>query len=284
MSLVFVSDIGRSGVKPFYKRALPVIESWVGSAVELAYGYQDRPGSFRVENPETGEKLFVGKLARQQANNPRQPFYKTKAHMDNLYLALCSLYDANIRHGIVTLAMPIPFNYWNEKEINAIRKLFERRHKYIINDKGIDLTIDRIRLAPEAVVSANLLPKQAIVGDKKLRILEVGHATSTFATFDITDEGALEFNNRETGVLNEGWGTNQESVDPDPKELTNQLIAESSKRWEVREKDRMMVIGGVAGELSPFVQEHFDKEVIVPENPRYANSEAFWEALNVERR
>lgn len=282
MSLNFVADIGRSGVKPYHKKPLPIIESWVGSAVELAYGYRDKPGSFRVENPETGEKLFVGKLARQQANNPRQPFYKTKAHQDNLYLALCTLFDAGYLHGVVTLAMPIPFNYWNEKEITAIRELFEQRHKYIINDKKIDITIDRIRLAPEAVVAANLMPRNAILGDKKLRILEVGHATSTFATFDITREGALEFNNRETGVINEGWGTNQESVEPDPKELTNQLIAEASKRWEVREKDRMMVIGGVAGELAPFVQEQFDKEVIVPENPRYANSEAFWEALSNE--
>jgi len=266
-------DAGRSAVKTWsgYSPGR-LIESWIGKGVELAYGYQDKPGYFRLEYPGEDGVIFLGELARKQSSNKRRPFYKTKAHTDNLYLTLAAIFQEGVTQGNVEVALPIPFNLWNEKEINNIRQLFEKEHRFFMNDVECRIRIDRVRLAPEAVVASHLFPVD--VQDKKCRILEVGHATSSYATFDPSD-GGLEFNNRESGVINEGWGTDD---NPTPQAVVQMLVANAFRTWE--RSDVVMLIGGVADKLVPYVSEHFDTEIIVPEMPRYANAQgihmAFW--------
>ena len=99
-----------------------------------------------------------------------------------------------------------------------------------------------------------------------VRIIDIGAKTTNYATFQ-----DKVFIDRESGTLPVGWETVKVS---NIKEMAGLIAGTVSKTWSNR--DVVMLVGGMARKLEPYIREHFHHAFVV-EDPQMANVRGYYE-------
>lgn len=258
-----VKLVGDFGAFSFYSN----ICEWFERDTEEQFGADD------MEFIINGRRGYAGSIARAEDEfGGGNMMGDTKAHEDakiRILLGLHRFCNSGDEIYLVT-GQPIIKHKQNEKE--KIKKMLVGRHDVKVNGKSKILFIEGVEVAPEgsAAFWARPLPG-------KVRVLDIGSGTVNAATLldkkHITTQSTT-FNFGIETVSNKNY-----------ENIARGIIKNASKKWAP--DDTVLICGGAAEPLAPFIQQHFkNAQILYPSipsihgktyKPIYANAVGFYE-------
>lgn len=250
-------DCGRSYVKVMSEDEAFMFPSKISAWRRRNYR-QDLDGD--IELFYQGKRWFIGKLAEREGEFTRQAMQDTKAVDETLLLTLTAVHLAGGGDN-VSLVTGLPIDNYTEHEREAVKALLEGTHEVTVNGKLNRIHIKRVYTTIEGGGAFFASPRSGLV-----RIIDVGAKTTNYATFK-----EKIFIDRESGTMPIGWETVRES---DEREMADMIGGTVSKTWS--SDDVVILIGGMAKRLEPFVQSHF-RYAFAVNNPQTANVRGYYE-------
>jgi plasmid segregation protein ParM len=250
-------DCGRSYTKVMSEDKAFMFPSKISAWRRRNYR-QDLEGD--IELVYQGRKWFVGKLAEREGEFTRQAMQDTKAVDETLLLILTAVHLAGGSNE-VSLVTGLPIDNYTEHEREAIKELLEGEHEVTINGKLTRINIKRVYTTIEGGGAFFASPRSGLV-----RIIDVGAKTTNYATFK-----EKIFIDRESGTMPIGWETVRET---DEREMADMIASSVSRKWSA--DDVVILIGGMAKRLEPFIQTHF-RYAFAVNNPQTANVRGYFE-------
>lgn len=208
----------------------------------------------------------------------------SKAHEDTKIRVLLALYRYINKHSPGTEEVSIvtgqPITSHNDKEKLKISGMLQGGHEFTVNGKKQYVYIQDVGVAAEACGAF-----WCVAQSGKFRILDIGSGTINAAT--IIDKKNV---NTSSDTFNFGMETVNRGIDA----VARGVIRETTRmNWQ--RTDNVLVCGGVANEIIPFIQDHYpNAKTIQPllQNekgvqviaPTYSNAVGFYELakLNFE--
>ncbi|SFS81155.1 ParM/StbA family protein [Marininema halotolerans] len=255
--MIVAVDCGRSYVKVITEGHTFLFPSKVSSWRQRNYK-QELAGDIELEYQ--GRKWFVGKLAEREGEFTRQAMQDSKAVEETLILMMAALHLAGAR-GRITLVTGLPIGNFTDVEQKAIKRLLEGPHVVSLNRAEKRFYVENVYTTIEGGGAFFSAPRMGLV-----RIIDVGAKTTNYATF--RDKVFID---RESGTLPVGWETVKVS---NIKEMADLIAGTVSKTWS--ERDIVMLVGGMARKLEPYLQDHF-RHAFALENPQMANVRGYFE-------
>lgn len=250
-------DCGRSFVKVRTESRTFMFPSKVSAWRKRNYR-QELEGDLELQYQ--GRKWFVGKLAEREGEFTRQAMQETKAVEETLLLTLTAIHLAGAQ-GTVDLVTGLPIGNYTEKERESVRKLLEGHHEVTVNGQTRRFYVQRVYTTIEGGGAFFAAPRSGLV-----RIVDVGAKTTNYVTFK-----EKVFIDRESGTMPIGWETVRESNE---REMADMIAAHVSKSWG--SDDVIILIGGVAQRLEPYLQSHF-RYAFAMSDPQTANVRGYYE-------
>jgi plasmid segregation protein ParM len=254
--MIFGIDCGRSSVKVVSASKVFYFPSCIGEWRERRL-ISDHGESIELEY--AGEKYFVGNLAKYESEFARSMMTDSKAHEDTLLLILTALHKAGAV-GNVKVITGVPVDQHTEEEKRRLKSLITGSHRVKVNNQERDINIERVEVAIEGGSAFWSHPLPGTV-----RIIDAGSKTVNYVTMQ--DKRYVD---RESGTLQFGFDTNKTN---DIKQISNRIAGEVSKKW--RSSDKVLLVGGKAGELQQYMNQYFKDMEVVP-NHLYANAKGFY--------
>ncbi|MFC4076675.1 ParM/StbA family protein [Salinithrix halophila] len=255
--MIVAVDCGRSYVKVITEGQAFLFPSKVSGWRQRNYR-QDLAGDIELEYQ--GRRWFVGKLAEREGEFTRQAMQETKAVEETLILTMAGLHLAG-SHGKIILVTGLPIGNFTDVEQKAIKRLLEGPHHVKLNKVERTFYVKKVYTTIEGGGAFFSAPRMGLV-----RIIDVGAKTTNYATF--RDKVFID---RESGTLPIGWETVKVS---NLKEMADLIAGTVSKTWS--NGDIVMLVGGMARKLEPFVQDHF-RHAFALEDPQMANVRGYFE-------
>lgn len=255
--MIVAVDCGRSYVKVVTEERSFLFPSKVSGWRRRNYR-QDLSGD--IELDYQGRRWFVGKLAEREGEFTRQAMQESKAVEETLILTMTALHLAESK-GKIVLITGLPIGNYTDLEQKAVKELLEGPHTVKLNGRERHFFVDRVFTTIEGGGAFFSAPRMGLV-----RIIDIGAKTTNYATFQ-----DKVFIDRESGTLPIGWETVKVS---NLKEMADLIAGTVSKTWS--SQDVVMLVGGMARKLEPFVQEHFCHAFAV-EEPQMANVKGYYE-------
>lgn len=257
MRMIIAVDCGRSYVKVITEGKSFLFPSKVSGWRKRNYR-QELPGDLEMEYQ--GRRWFVGKLAEREGEFTRQAMQDSKAVEETLILTLTALHQAHAQ-GRITLVTGLPIGNFTDVEQKAIKRLLEGPHRVAVNGVERSFYVENVYSTIEGGGAFFSTPRMGLV-----RIIDIGAKTTNYATF--RDKVFID---RESGTLPVGWETVKVS---NIKEMADLIAGTLSKTWSSR--DVVMLVGGMARKLEPYIREHFHHAFAV-DDPQMANVRGYYE-------
>lgn len=264
MANVIGLDIGRSGVKAYTGTSMFHFPSIVGEGVVRKLNSHYGEGSFEVHFG--GEHYFIGDLAADESDFPRQMLTDSKAHEDTRLLALCAICRAGLSDATVITGLPVVQH--DDENKRKIRELLigDRAGLWdiTVNGERRVIRITDVKVAVEGGGAFWSAPENGLV-----RIIDAGSKTINYVTMRDT-----RYNNRESGTLPFGFST---VASDNPREMAKRIAGNlGGRNWKA--DDTVLVCGGRARELAELLSsEFFPKSAPMP-NALFANAIGFYNA------
>lgn len=262
--MIYAIDPGRHMTKFCSSKGFSQFPSKLGEWYDRT-GHRDiRYGEFDFEIEYKGEKWFGGTLAEYACDLATTIHAdNAKTRIENLVLILTCLHSiANEKNIRVITCQPI-IDHTDENK-RRIKQMLEGTHKITINDIPKTLNIVEAAVACEGGVAAYSLNQFF----KVLRILDFGSATINAATLI---DG--KFIPNQSGTLRFGFETSGTIDFKRMAAKTNEL----TRKWN--RNDELVLLGGGAGEMFPYIKEDFHKTILHPQ-AQYANVLGLWKVAN----
>lgn len=263
--------VGEYGIDTFKTN----ICDWFVRDVEEKFGTDDM--EFEID----GRKGFAGTIAQfeDEFDSGGSMFGDTKNHDDNKIRVILAIfryiekYAPNTKSVRIVTGQPIKMH--NETEKKGIIEMLEGEHDVTVNGKHRVITIEEVKVSPEGSGAFWSNPKA--VSDRAYHILDIGSGTVNAAT--IINK---KFINTKSDTFNFGMETikNKEDLQGVARGIIRSI---AGLKWK---KDaEVMVCGGVATEILPYIQEHYtNASVLLPKldgemkaTPVYSNAAGFYE-------
>lgn len=262
MANVIGLDVGRSGVKAYTGTSMFSFPSIVGEGTDRNLRTEYENGFEMVFG---GEWYFIGELARNESDFPRFMMTDDKAHDDTLILALAAI--SRTRLSDVTVVTGLPVNQHVDEHKRRLRDLLLGKRgglwEFEVNGERRLIRIADVKVAVEGGGAFWSAPQDGLV-----RIIDAGSKTINYVT--MRDR---RYNNRESGTLPFGFGTNNTD---NPRQMANRIAGDlGAKKWKA--DDTVLVCGGRAKELAELLTPYFP-EAQPMTNPIYSNAIGFFNA------
>ena len=195
-----------------------------------------------------GKRGFAGTLARAESEFSGSMQGITKAHGDMLIRVLLAIhrYGGDDRYRIV-VGQPIEAH--TEPEKLKIISMLTGKHTIAINGLEKTFTIEQAKVAAEGGASFWATPIDGLVHQ-----LDIGSGTVNWATLE-----GRRYIDKDSFTLLFG-GSNNKTYDLEA--MTRAVIARAAK-WG--KHDKVLIVGGKAEEIYPFVIEYFpEAEILRP--------------------
>ncbi|MDR6224987.1 ParM/StbA family protein [Desmospora profundinema] len=255
--MIVAVDCGRSYVKVITEGKSFLFPSKVSGWRQRNYRHEL---SGDIELEYLGRRWFVGKLAEREGEFTRQAMQDSKAVEETLILTMTALHLAEAK-GNVILVTGLPIGNFTDVEQKAIKRLLEGPHTVRLNGKERSFYVESVYATIEGGGAFFSAPRMGLV-----RIVDVGAKTTNYATF--RDKVFID---RESGTLPIGWETVKVT---NLKEMADLIASTVSKTWG--NHDIVMLVGGMARKLEPFIQDHF-RHAFSLEEPQMANVRGYYE-------
>lgn len=216
-----------------------------------------------VEMEYQGIKYFIGKLAKRESDDYYQPMKESKAELETVLLTLAAFYLAGIEGGKIDLVTGVPVNRY-KKDKDKLKEMLKGTHEVIINGKPYTYHIDRILISLEGGASFYQYPKDGLA-----RIIDIGSRTTNIVTYE-----DYVFVNRDSDTLDTGWETYKKVSENNAESLAKFIAGQTSRRRWNRD-DFVLLVGGAAHLVEPYIRQHFPNAVTVDE-PRYSNVKGYY--------
>lgn len=254
----------------FYKTN---ICDWFERKVDEAFGNDDM--EFEID----GRKGFAGSIAAAEDDYGTGSMYgDSKAHEDTKIRVLLAIYRylnrycPHFKDIYVVTGQPI-INHKPEDK-NAICDMLEGFHEFTVNGRSVSFTIEKVGVAPEGSGAYWSNPQGGTI-----RILDIGSGTVNAAT--IIEKKHI---NNSSNTFNFGMETVKNKND---LQGISRGIVRSTSTLKWKKEDRVLICGGVAAGIHPFLSEHYQHaEILKPTmrrgdnisilDPVFANAAGFY--------
>ncbi|MDW0112150.1 hypothetical protein QT711_03065 [Sporosarcina saromensis] len=225
-----------------------------------------------------GRKGYAGSIATVEDVFGSGGMYgDSKAHEDTKIRILLALfryinqYSPNTDTVSIVTGQPIVSHNTNEKQ--KIVGMLQGGHEFTVNGKSQYVYIDEVGVAAEGSGAYWCVPNSG-----KNRVLDIGSGTVNAAS--IIDRKHI---NTASDTFNFGIETVNRGLDS----VARGVVRETTRlNWQ--RSDEVLVCGGVAKEILPFIQHHYESAKIIEPllktkngvqllDPTYANAVGFYE-------
>jgi hypothetical protein len=261
---LLATDIGRGYCKAKSHRGDIVFESVIDVATDLTI-YQPHPEDLILEL-ESGEKLFVGDLARVDgANLKRKPTTESKATEDTLRLFYGLLYRSGFTSGVIDVQTGAPKTNFENGDAKKLKELIEnggKPHVFKMNGEKCEVRIRNCWVTVEGgaafygIKSMGYLPN----GLQVVRIIDPGAFTTNYATYKFDAKRGWVYVNGESGTISRGWENGSSGIDnvqENADELASMISARTQKVWKTDLKQGFFLVGGKAPKTESIFAKHF---------------------------
>lgn len=269
--LIVGYDAGNNNAKVVWENGMFIFSSEIGEYRELKLGeangendfvfeYQDRKGRDR--------KGFAGELAERESEFGGSIMGDSKNHEDTLIRTLIGLHRIKASVNTFRVVMGQPISKHTEAEKKGIKDMLEGSHRFTLNGKTKVLKIESVDVAAEGGAAFWSAATHGLV-----RIVDLGSATVNYATlkdkrYVDKDSGTLPFGMNTVSSRNMG-------------DIARGIATKLSRKWN--KDDLVYVVGGVAEELSLYLQQYYPLAQPLPckfnertIDPIYANAIGFY--------
>lgn len=253
-----------------YKQ-LSTLGEWRERKLHSSFGPDD------IEFEYRGQKGFAGSLAKYESEFIREMKGDSKAHEDAQLRILIALHRFTNSHEF-NLVVGQPINQHTDEEKRAIKNMLSGEHTIKVNGITKTFHINKVEVGAEGAAAyfANDIP------DSLVRIVDIGSGTINLAT--VIDGNFID---RESDTLMFGSNTNKTN---NLEAMSQSIISHTSTKW--KKNDRVLVVGGLAEQLKPYIQKHYQQsECIKPKiytnrgaqlvSPVFANAVGFYHLARV---
>lgn len=275
-NLVLGIDAGNYKIKTVAKYGSHTFSSaicdWFQRDIEETFGDD-------LEFEIDGRLGYMGDIAKHEDTFGGEIMYSdSKAHDDSKVKVLISIHGYlkhyNIQCHNVSIIVGQPIGQHNQKEKEFIQDMLKGYHECKINGIQYSIRINDIRVAGEGSGAFWSSPTEG-----KIRIIDLGSGTCNMVS--IIDKKVI---NTSSTSLNFGVETGKNKRD---FESMARGIIRGATRLQWKKEDKLLIIGGVANEILPYIKSHFiDADVMIPilrcnneniaVNPTYANAVGFY--------
>lgn len=261
--------VGPFGVDSFKSN----ICDWFERNVEESFGNDDV--EFHIGN----RKGFAGSIAEHEDDYGSGMYGDSKAHEDTKIRVLLAIYRYLKRYcphyEKIEVVTGQPIISHKHAEMKIINDMLEGYHEFIINNKKVAFTIEKVGVVPEGSGAFWSNP----VLNEKIRILDCGSATINAAT--ITNNHHI---NNSSSTFNFGMETVKNKNDL--ASIARGIVRNTTKlKWN--QEDMVYICGGVAAGIEPFIREHYhNAKLLQPRlnrgdgyitlDPVYANAAGYY--------
>ena len=246
---------------------------WFERDVKEVFGNDDM--EFEIE----GRKGFAGSIALYENEFGTGATYgETKAHEDTKIRILLAIHRYVERYcpgtNVIALVTGQPITRHKDGEKAKIVDMLLGKREFVVNGKKVKYFIEDVRVSPEGSAAFWSYPTPGLV-----RIIDIGSGTVNMATID--DKHHIH---KSSGTLNFGMETLKNSKD---NEAIARAIYQNATKLKWNNGDHVLVCGGPAIQLHPYIQKYFPAaEILQPrlkkENsyqvlePQFANAVGFY--------
>lgn len=246
-------DAGNNEVKVRYGNLLDKFCSAIGDFHERPQ--KENHGIDDMEWEYQGEKGFGGTLAKVESNFGSEMYGVTKNHFEGKMRILLALHR-NVSQQDIFISVCNPYDFLTKIEADDIKRSLIDTHEIKVNGITKVFNIKDVVVIGEGAAAYHSIPKH----EELIRIIDIGSGTVNLIT--ISKFGKVI--NKESLTAEFGMLTSKHG-EASPRAIVRGIIGETSKRKWHRD-DLVMIAGGAAEKLYPFIVEHYKRaEIIKPE-------------------
>jgi len=180
-------DVGFGDTKVATQRHTHIIPTIIGPAVDVAYKSDLNGMSYEGDMvlEVSGDRLFVGDLARRQSPHPRSPIGRERDLEYVKHMVYTALYAANV-NGHVDLVTGLPVIWFSDADSLAAH--LQGCHTYAVNRSPQDVDINvHVIPQPFGAIFNRMIDRNGRLTDqdnlarKTVAVVDVGAGTSDFA-------------------------------------------------------------------------------------------------------
>jgi plasmid segregation protein ParM len=216
---------------------------WFERDVVESFGEDDM--EFEVGN----RKGFAGTIAVYEDVYGGEAMYgDSKAHDDTKVRVLLAIYRYIKKYDIDTTQISIvvgqPIKKHVREDKKQIQQMLKGTHSFIVNGEHTIISIINVGVAPEGSGSFWSNP-----ADGTIRIIDVGSGTVNAATVIF---------NRHVNTASDTFNFGIETIDnKDDLSAIARGIIRGTTRLKWNRSDKVLVCGGIANRIIPFIAEHY---------------------------
>lgn len=194
-----------------------------------------------------GRKGFAGTIAEYEDIFGASGMYgDSKAHEDTKIRVLLAIHRYIEKYcptrQSVSLVTGQPISSHIDSEKKKLQEMLQGRHEFVVNGHRKVVCIDQVRVGAEGSGAFWSQPENGTV-----RIIDVGSGTINAVTIK-----NKKVTNTESGTFNFGM----ETIDVGLESVARGIVRETTRlRW--KNTDQVLVCGGVAANILPFIREHY---------------------------
>jgi plasmid segregation protein ParM len=239
-------DCGRYGVKAVSGSKKITFPSIVGEWRERKIS-----SGGNYELTINGEKFFVGELAQQESRYARDMTIKSKIHEETKILTLAAI-------GLLTdceriqLVTGLPVDQHTEAIKRQLKQLLSGVYDIEINGRKRHITL------AESNIIVSIEGAGAYVAENlpsKCRIIDAGSRTINTLTIDENKK----YRDLQSGTLD--YGCMDLQADDKTEAFSRRIIADLSKLWVSYNGEPVLLSGGGAEALQPYLSKQFNTKV-----------------------
>ncbi|MBP2643450.1 MAG: hypothetical protein H6Q67_1337 [Firmicutes bacterium] len=248
-------DCGRHAVKAIFNGRRLTYPSVVGEWRERKI---TEGGNYEVSI--NGQRYFVGELAQHESRYARDMTTKSKIHEETKILTLTAI-ALLAETERVQLVTGLPVDQHTPETKAELRRLLAGIYDIEIN--GVK---KHIRLA-EADIIITIEGAGAYIAESppgKCRVIDAGSRTINTVTIDENKK----YRDLQSGTLD--YGCMELQADDKAEQFSRRIITDLSKLWVKYSGETVLLTGGGAGALEPYLSKHYKVRQV--SNPIYANA------------
>jgi plasmid segregation protein ParM len=247
-------DCGRYAVKSVGSRKLTfpsVVGEWRQRKISEGGNY---------DVAINGNRYFIGELAQQESRFARDMTTRSKIHEETKILTLTAI-ALQAETERVKLVTGLPVDQHTDGIKAELRRLLSGIYDLEVN--GIK---KHIRLA-ESDIIVSIEGAGAYMAESppgKCRVIDAGSRTINTLTIDENKK----YRDLQSGTLD--YGCMDLAADDKTEQFSRRIITDLSKLWVKYSGELVLLTGGGAGILEPYLCKHFNVRQV--SNPVYANA------------
>jgi len=207
-----------------------------------------------------GQKYFIGELAQQESRFARDMTTRSKIHEETKILTLTAIALLADTER-VQLVTGLPVEQHTPSTKTELRKLLSG-----IYDVEVNGVKKHIRLAESDIV-ITIEGAGAYIAESppgKCRVIDAGSRTINTLTIDENKK----YRDLQSGTLD--YGCMELMADGNTEQFSRRIITDLSKLWVKYSGEPVLLTGGGASTLEPYLSRHFKVRQVG--NPVYANA------------